>query len=359
MNPIWTSTQRTYIWVFNTERGLSVCIRLPNNLGMIYDLGCRDNFSPIQFMERNLIPFFTRLGEQSVAHMICSHPHHDHIQEASLVNQSSVIRNKLITLPHHLTVDGHLDERLDFSRIERDDNRDIIAEYRKLYEGRNPPLQTLDPNAVTLLNEDVVTGLYYMRPPAVSELHNNNDHHYGNGVSICLYIRHGFHSVWITGDITPEVHRHVIEGTQWVEKRFTSFSSSDNHNTFDYHTRTSSQPTPKQLFQQHGLSLLIAPHHGLESCFCQEMFDAIPGGKPILNVISEKRHTGENDGTVDVRYSDESHAAGCDVDIDGDKEFRRKVSTQNGHNMLFVLGGEEAQPSVYLRKDPLELLQIA
>lgn len=359
MNPVWTTTQRTYIWVFNTERGLSVCIRLPNNLGMIYDLGCRDDFSPIKFMERNMVPYFSRHRDHSVAQMICSHPHHDHIQEAPLVNQSSVIKNAIITLPHHLPVDGQPDERLDFGRIERDDNRDIIAEYRKLYEGRKPPLQTLDRNAVPLVNEDVVTALYYMRPPAVSSVHGSNDHHYGNGVSICLYVRQGRHSIWITGDITPEVHRHVIEGTQWVEKRYTSFSSSIYGHIADHHIRTSNQPSVNQLFQQHGLSLLVAPHHGLESCFCQEMFDAIPGGKPFLNVISEKRHAGDNDGTVDARYGDEGHSIGGNVDIDGYPEFRRRVSTQNGHNMLFVLGGNSLQPSVYLRKDPLHLLGIA
>ena len=94
--------------------------------------------------------------------MICSHPHHDHIQEAHLVNNSQVIKNALITLPHHHLVRGQEDERLDFQRIERDDNREIMAEYRGLYEGRNPPLQTLPPDQVPPMNEDVVTAIYYM-----------------------------------------------------------------------------------------------------------------------------------------------------------------------------------------------------
>lgn len=359
MKPIWTTTNKTYIWVFNTERGISICVRLPNNLGMIYDLGCREDFSPIGFMEENMIPFFTPFGESSVAQMICSHPHHDHIQEAPLVNESEVIKNALITLPHHLQVTGQQDERLDFRRIERDDNRDIMAEYRKLYEKRKPPLQTLNPDLVPPMTEDVVTAVYYMRPPAVSSVHANNDHHYGNGVSICLYIRHGKHTIWIPGDVTPEVHRHLIEGTQWVEKRYSDFSSSAGRYVSDYHSRTSTQPSVRNIFKDHGLSLLLAPHHGLESCFCQEIFDAIPGGKPWLNIVSEKRHTGENDGSIDARYSDEFHAAGGPVNIDGYSEFRRKVSTQNGHNILLVLGGTQSQPAVYLRKNPHDLLNIA
>jgi len=359
MKPIWSTTQKTYIWVFNTERGLSVCVRLPNNLGMIYDLGCREDFSPIQFMEKNMIPHFTEFREASVAQLICSHPHHDHIQEAHLVNNSQVIKNALITLPHHLPVRDQEDERIDFQRIERDDNREIIAEYRRLYNGRNPPLQTLSPDQVPSMNEDVVTAIYYMRPPAVSSIHENNDHHYGNGVSICLYLRHGRHSIWITGDVTPEVHRHLIKGSEFIEKRYSQFSPSVSHYLPDFHSRTSSQPSLKSLFKDHGLSLFVTPHHGLESCFCQEVFDAIPAGMPWLNVISEKRHTGENDGTVDARYSDERHALGGYVNIDGATEFRRKVSTQNGHHMLFVLGGDNENPSVHLRKKPEDLLNIA
>jgi hypothetical protein len=80
---------------------------------------------------------------------------------------------------------------------------------------------------------------------------------------------------------------------------------------------------------------------------------------PWLNVVSEKRHTGENDGTVDARYGDDAHASGGNMDIDGVLTFRRKVSTQNGHHMLFVLGGAQENPAVYLRKNPEDLLNIS
>jgi hypothetical protein len=46
----------------------------------------------------------------------------------------------------------------------------------------------------------------------------------------------------------------------------------------------------------------------------------------LVNIVSEKRHTGENDGTVDGRYSDERFVRGTYVDIEGSQSLKRMVS---------------------------------
>jgi len=359
--PAWKESSRTYVWVFNVERGLSVFVRLPNNLGVLYDLGCSPEFSPTEFIEEHLLPHLAKYDEKnSLAQLIVSHPHQDHIQEAKKVNESDNLKNYgLITLPHFLAVEGQPEERMERTRIVNKDNQDLIVEYETLYDNRKPPLQSLEPARCPDTNEDCQIGVYYMRPPEVSKLHPSNDHHYGNGVSLGFYLRHNEHSLWIAGDITPEVHEEVLRREKTVEARFSYLGGAPADGIpDDYHKRTSDQPSPGDLFGEHGLTLFFAPHHGLESCFCQEAFDLMKDGKPRLNVICDKRHTGEHSGTIDERYAKESHSAGTWVDVEGKQEFRRRVSTQSGHHMLFILGGPGSRPKVFLRKNAEDLIDL-
>ena len=360
----WSASNHTYIWLFNTGRGLSICIRLPNNIGIIYDLGCGDDFSPLEFITNRILPHL-RMYKRicNLGQLILSHPHQDHIQETEkFVEMRNV--NKcyagLITLPHDRPIQGQHSEKLDFSRIMTDDNKEILINYKRLYtlENREPPLMTLDRQHCPPTDEDIVCGLYYMRPPEVNEIHPIDNHKYVNGVSLCFYLRHNNHSLWICGDITPEVHEKVIEGEKTVERRLTYLGKEPLNVPSDFNQKTSTQPTPKQLFADYGLTLLVTPHHGLESCFCQSLFDTLKDGRTFLNIISEKRHTGKNDGNVDSRYSQEEYAKGLGVNIESENEFRRTVSTRNGHHMLFILGKDLPEPKVFLRKDPYNLLSI-
>lgn len=359
MPPAWITSEKTYIWLFNTGRGLAICTRLPNNIGMIYDLGCNDDFSPVEFIEEEILPYLDKYnGSYNPGQLFVSHPHQDHIQESKKINESENYNTGLITMPHDKDVEGQADEKLDFTRIENEGNKSVIEEYKKLYEGRTPPLQSLELVKCPESVEDFDLGLYYMRPPDVDDIHSSDDHKYGNGVSLCFYLRHNRHSIWICGDITPKVHEDILTCEDSVEKRFTYFNDVPNSMPDKFHSKTSSQPTPEELFDDYGLTLLVTPHHGLESCFCQALFDSIPGGKTNLNIVSEKRHKGENEGDVDGRYSDVDHSMGMWVDIDGSSVRRRMVSTRNGHHMLFILGRDSAPPKVYLCKDPYDLLNL-
>lgn len=360
MPPIWKASNKTYIWLFNIGRGLSIFIRLPNDIGLWYDLGNSEDFSPVEFITKQILPHLAKYEKtNNPGQLIISHPHQDHIQETDKINEiMQKYHPGLITGPHNKEIEGQEDERLDFSRIENEDNKDIISEYKKLFNNRTPPLQTLKRESCPETNGNVVCGLYYMRPPEVDKIHPDDDHKYGNGVSLCFYLRHNNHSIWISGDVTPEVHEEILTGEKSIERRFTYFQEAPKETPQDFHSKTSSQPTPEELFDNHGLTLLVAPHHGLESCFCQSLFDLIPGGKTSLNIISDKRHVGENDGEVDKRYSDADHSKGMYVNIDGSQYLSQSVSTRNGHHMLFILGRDSERPKVFLRKDPQDLLNL-
>lgn len=360
MPPIWKNSNKTYIWLFNIGRGLSIFIRLPNNIGLLYDLGCSDEFSPVEFIKKEILPYLDKYDKsRNPSQLLVSHPHQDHIQEAGKINEVKKTYNPgLVTLPHDKEAEGQKDEKLYFSRIENDRNKGLIAEYKKLFDRRKPPLQTLIRALCPVTDTNVVYGLYYMRPPEVDKIHPSDDQKYGNGVSLCFYLRHNRHSIWIAGDVTPEVHEEILRGEESIERRFTYFTKEPENTPDDFHSKTSSQPTPEELFDDHGLTLLVAPHHGLDSCFCQSLFDLIPGGKTNLNIISEKRHIGENDGVVDNRYSNADYSKGMYVNIDGSQYMSQMVSTRNGHHMLFILGRDSERPKVFLRKNPYDLLKL-
>ncbi len=67
----------------------------------------------------------------------------------------------------------------------------------------------------------------------------------------------------------------------------------------------------------------------------------------MLNVISAKRHLGENDEPADGRYSDSDHSKCMWVSIDDGHDSRRMVSTRNGlhgsSDLILEKEGDQAE----------------
>ena len=159
------------------------------------------------------------------------------------------------------------------------------------------------------------------------------------------------------GDMTPEGMAHILANGKRVQKRFSRFEKGFAQKHLGWHEETGSQPTLKELLGR-GLTVLVAPHHGLESCYSKELFAAMWGGKPSLNVLSERRKAHDGDGTTDARYQSEVGARGLSVDVNGNRAVRRSVSTKNGHHILITFAGSGV-PRVYLRQNPEDLVKLA
>ncbi|HOX57888.1 MAG TPA: hypothetical protein PLC99_13455 [Verrucomicrobiota bacterium] len=369
----WYETFYTYIWVFNTGRGLSILIRLPNNIGILYDLGNSKEFSPCDFIAKHIAPHLTKYkaGETStsIAQCILSHPHADHIREIDAIHlqtdkdgqetTSPELRPALLTCPNDKgdqDNDQDDDQKVDFTRIKRDDNAELIEKYKSSYSKRQLPLQTIESCGSNVPN--VEYGVYYLKPGEVATEHPKTDQDYTNGLSILFYLRHGNQSILIPGDVTPEVMSRILEDDDGVEKRYTYFRKVPRAILDDFHKTTSTQPSLSDLLSDRGLSILVAPHHGLESGFSEKFFETIYGNKTRLNVISEKRHENEDAGTVDPRYQSSDNASGLKVNIDGKQQDCFSVTTRNGHHILIIFKGTDNTPHVYLRKNPKDLLEI-
>ncbi len=355
-SPVWKSGLNTYIWVFNVGRGLSVFIRTALNQGIMYDLGSSDSFSPSGFVSENILPYLDSYKNNLLAQMILSHPHIDHISEIDKIAGTKLkLYATLHTCPHDK--EGNPDEKLDWKRVNNPGgNESKIDVYKSLYTGdkRKLPLQTIEHTSSHYI-PNLEYGIYYLRPPNVANIFDKNDQDYTNGVSILLYFRHGDHSILIPGDIPPKILELLINEEVGNEKRYTIFQNSARIKHPNWHCETCDQPTLKSCLNERGLSILLAPHHGLESGYSDCLYKNIKDNKPSLVVISEKRHLRENDGKVDNRYQSVSGAKGLHVDTEGKSEIKYSVTTRNGHHVLIILQGT-GSPRVFAEQDPLKLL---
>jgi hypothetical protein len=190
--PTWSKGTDTYIWVFNVGRGLSVFIRTPNNHGILYDLGSSDEFSPIDFLSKNILPNLSKYesagNSHQLAQVVISHPHADHITE---INKLKKLSMGLLTCPH----DKNTEEGFDFDTIEDHENLDT---YKELFKDRSLPLQTIQHTSPYTTVIQAEYGIYYIRPPKVKKIHSDSDHKYGNGCSILLYYKYGPNAIAVS-----------------------------------------------------------------------------------------------------------------------------------------------------------------
>jgi beta-lactamase superfamily II metal-dependent hydrolase len=351
----WENSAETHIWIFNVGRGNAAFVRTGLNHGFIIDMARSDEFSPAEFIKDTFSKKLTKYKDLRIAQAVLSHPHRDHIQECDFLKNGKPLHPMLLTCPH----DREEGEEVNWDRItdDREGSAELLQTYRDLFKNRNPPLQTIQYESDRRLASALEYGLYYLRPPVCDELHEDDDNEYGNATSIMLYLRYGVNTILFPGDMTPEGMEQIMDDGEGVEKRFTIFEPKFIRDHPDWHEKTSDQPGLGTLLDEHGLSILVAPHHGLESCFSQKLYDYMEGGQPQLVVISEKRHTRPQDGEIHDGYRGNEGAAGLNVWKDGNREKLHSLSTVNGHNILVVFNGTGV-PKVYAEKDPNDLLDI-
>lgn len=355
--PTWVTSQKSHVWIFNVGRGLAIFIRTPLNQGIVYDFGKSDVFGPTEFLEEYIIPFLNNYKCCTLAQTIISHPHYDHIADVGcFIDSETAFNSHLHTCPHDKLGDSAQPEAIDWGRIKNPEGVEKTVDiYKSLYAKRSLPLQTIQHDSdISIPNLEY--GLFYVRPPVVDNLFPNDDQEYANGLSLVIYYRHGYHTLLIPGDINPDTFKHLLDECEGHEKRYTILDRSKIKENPNWHCASIDQPSLKSLLEQHGLSILVAPHHGLESGFSEDLYRAIKDGKPDLVAISEKRHLSETDGKVEQYYQTKDGAKGLRVTVDGEQEDRYSVSTRNGHHILIIFQGTGGQPRVFLDKDPLKLL---
>lgn len=355
----WKYTQSSFIWLFPVGRGNCAFLRTGLNHGVVLDMGSEYEFDISEFIKKWLVPDLSPYPAgtgNKIAQAVLSHPHEDHITNCAVLTEPE-LRPHLITCPNDKTER----ERFNWRRHGNPAGTEgLIETYKSLYAERSPPLQSIRYEG-SLSAANMEYGLYYVRPPVCEGLHPADDNKYGNATSIMFYFRHGGHSILFPGDMTPEGMRLILAEGDGAEKRFTRFYNT-SATAPDWHTTTGTQPSLRYMLNTYGLSVLLAPHHGLESCYCQELYDAIHGSlptaphKPKLVVLSERRKRHENDGNTDPRYYGETGGTGLPATVEGEnRPCVPQLGTKTGLHILILFHGT-GQPRVVAHTNPHVLL---
>jgi beta-lactamase superfamily II metal-dependent hydrolase len=317
--------------VFNVERGLSIYIKTPQNYSIIYDFGSTADFSPTKlYKDSNILEYLSDYSEPSfgskiIAQSIISHPHLDHISDLTNENTLFIGENSFYVTCQNDKDSNKKGQAIDFSRINNpDEAADEIENYKSLYRNRCLPLSTLINYSEENINLKI--GYYYITSKQAEDLFPNDDQNYSNSLSLVLYLYYNGYSILIPGDITPEAFEIIYNGK--CEKRFTDYSIKQSIEKGEsWAKETSDQPNLKHLLKKK-LTVLIAPHHGLESGYPEFLFNDLGENKPDIIVISDKRHNAENSGKIHKNY--QNGVASLGIIHEGKKRY--SLSTANdGH----------------------------
>lgn len=264
------------IVVFNVGGALSAFLNIDGR-NILIDIGKSEMFNPVvDFM----MPFFERNacemdnGKYKIEQLIISHPHKDHI--SAIVDFNKKFAPFYLTCPNDKEGNSRLD-KLDFSYF--DEDTEEIKVLRDMYSDRSLPLTTCF-NSEGIIKQY----LFYIKPGEVA----NNDslisdgECYQNNVSLVNLFEINGYYVLFPGDIMKNGMEYLINNAPKLRRKLSC----------------------------HGIDILVAPHHGLESSFCSYMFETMKGNKiRCLNIISEKVNSDDN-RNVDSRYYDRDYCSG-------------------------------------------------
>jgi len=166
----------------------------------------------------------------------------------------------------------------------------------KMLQERNPPLKSCTDSNVFL---------YYIPPKECENNKNLEAQNYTNNLSLCVLIRDGNEQILFPGDLMKDGMEFIIKHNSSLRNKL-----------------------------KDGISILIAPHHGLKSSFSTYLFQHIKNEKTYrLNIVSEKITTPDSNRVVDTRYSSTDFCQGKNNFSTTDNPvYQRKTS--NGHIII-------------------------
>jgi len=258
------------VMVFDVEHGACAFIKTPTNHTILIDCGCTEGFSPGLYIAKSELPNATGWNGRKLTKMIVTHPHDDHITEIEAIKENC---------PPALLLRQKYDWEEVKTAEDAYDNLDIYADWQADYNGT----PTEYPNYGIEVQHFWLT---------VAEAKDIDEGKFINNSSIVTVL--------------------TVKGTKCQEK----FLFGGDMETAGWQALLK-KPGFKEAVK--GVDFFIVSHHGHESGFCQDLFDAM-GTKPILNIVSIHH----NDEHIDDRYLQETYASGTKVD----GEDRRMLTTR-------------------------------
>jgi len=299
----WNRNKEIYIWIFNVGRGFSSFIKTPHNHGVIIDCGATNDFHPyVDIIKPIFLPLLDKVIHNktkfNLAQLIITHPHTDHISEIKDVMKHS--NPMLLTTPHSNKTEKDLDLHVNWQIVnEQNSELELVKYLKDQINGRTPPLREYI-NDIDIQIPDFNFKIFYNKPKKCEEYLPKKD--YTNNLSILVYLAVGSNSILFMGDMMPSGCDYLLQNNEEFRKCI-----------------------------EKGISIFVAPHHGLESAFNKNLFDLMPKCKvSCAHIISDKRLQSKTEGRPDNRYLSSLYAVGYGE--------RYSFSTKNDGHIRIILG---------------------
>jgi len=338
----WVNKQYLLAWIFDVGRGSCAFVRTPSKDGVLIDCGGDEKI--VCCVKEHLVPICRRCAgtegkKNRIGQVIISHPHVDHFRS---IEEAVKLNPMLWTCPHDKEPKLlEPDERLNWELIENPEDSDELLElYRNAYEGRRLPLQVFAPaHAVP----HFAYGIFYIRPLECEPIENFlgedeglPEKDYANNTSIMVCFRFNRSSILFPGDMMASGMKRALE--VGCENRRVGEGVPEK-----YRLESGSAQILRKWVNS-GCSVLVAPHHGLESGYSPEFFRSLPTEDPRVGlvVISEKAKPRKGEGKVHTNYQSEEKVKGATViDEYSSKSDRLSVTTRTDGNCLVGFRGTD------------------
>lgn len=277
------------IVIFNVGGALSSYGEFDDKRTVI-DLGANQDFSPVDdflipLSENNKFQIGNdnfNSGKFILDQLFLSHLDNDHISD--YVKFREKFHPTYMTCPNdNETQDSIFRIIINFFTGENEARKLVLADMKtRTANVPNNPYGMSPSNPLVSTIPGI--NLFYIRPTdcgADESLKSG----YANNISLVLHAQVRDKTLLIPGDILKEGMKCLIENN----------------------------PTFKNLISTAGIDYLIAPHHGLQTSFSEELFSNMAGNKTRLNIISEKvrvADSDENRSDVDSRYYSSDYSTG-------------------------------------------------
>lgn len=266
----------TKIYIYDVEHGLSSSVLDSSGNTLLIDCGRRTKFSPAKHLAsmKNVL-----LRDLYIDLLILSHPHGDHIEDIQNLKQTKV-RNKM-----NLSLDLYTDDELKKGNTEQG-YRNLML-YKTTYAHFKSEYYS-PPHWEFYLNTQ-----FGLKPEQARAVEKNS---VINNSSIISVVQYAGVKIIFPGDIQVNAWKTILDNAEFVEM--------------------AKNP-----------SIIVAPHHGHKSSFCQDIYDKL--GKPFVNVCS----LDSGDEHLANQYSTEKAARGCKI---GDDD-RWMLSTRSDGTVVITI----------------------
>lgn len=273
---------KVHIW--DVQHGSALWIRTPNDLDFVVDMGVGSHGAEGEFSPLTHLRQCCNVG--TIDGLIITHPHADHIADIQALTE---LRPTTLVRPKHLSAD-------EIRGGNRSTDEGLVEQYLSLSaryaEGVSAEANPFLPQNNGGVKIETFTPTFCPRT-------NLNNH------SLVTVVQYENTKLLIPGD---------NETCSWRELL----------GRHDF--RAAIQ----------GTNLLVAPHHGRESGYYDELFEHI---SPYITIVSDGRHC---DTSATDRYSKASK--GWTVHrTNGEREERRCLTTRKDHHIVIDVGGREKQ----------------